>query len=104
MGTYAFQSAADRVGAWHTRLTRLAWLTVCLRAHNLANAARENELDWIERGILLGALGGLVGFFISGLVHYNWGDSEVIMIFYFLTGLVLALYRNTQLSPQAVAS
>ena len=64
----------------------------------------KTKLDWIERGILLGALGGLVGFFVSGLVHYNWGDSEVIMIFYFLMGLVLALHRHTQLSPQAVAS
>ncbi|MDQ2938570.1 MAG: O-antigen ligase family protein, partial [Acidobacteriota bacterium] len=38
------------------------------------------RLEWIERGILLGALGGLAGFFTSGLVHYNWGDSEVVMV------------------------
>ncbi|HBB86449.1 MAG TPA: hypothetical protein DC047_02405 [Blastocatellia bacterium] len=61
-----------------------------------------NKLDWIEQGILLGALGGLVGFFISGLVHYNWGDSEVIMIFYFVMGLVLAL-RRIEFSRQAAA-
>jgi hypothetical protein len=24
------------------------------------------------------ALEGLAGFFTSGLVHYNWGDSEVV--------------------------
>jgi hypothetical protein len=51
---------------------------------------------------LLGALGGLVGFFVSGLVHYNWGDSEVIMIFYFVIGLVLALHR-IEFSGQAAA-
>lgn len=51
----------------------------------------KTRLEWIEHGILLGALGGLVGFFVSGQVHYNWGDSEVIMIFYFLMGLVMAL-------------
>jgi hypothetical protein len=50
---------------------------------------------WIDYGLTLGALGGLVGFFVSGLVHYNWGDSEVIMIFYFIMGMMLALNRLT---------
>ena len=60
------------------------------------------KLDWIEHGILLGALGGLVGFFVSGQVHYNWGDSEVIMIFYFMMGLVLAL--NNKLGSEGNAT
>jgi hypothetical protein len=42
------------------------------------------------RGLALGALGGAVGFFTSGLVHYNWGDSEVVTVFYFIMGLALA--------------
>jgi uncharacterized membrane protein YuzA (DUF378 family) len=45
------------------------------------------------RGVALGALGGLVGFFTSGLVHYNWGDSEVVMVFYFIMGLSLVVQR-----------
>ena len=45
------------------------------------------------RGIALGALGGLVGFFTSGLVHYNWGDSEVVTILYLIMGLSLAVNR-----------
>jgi O-antigen ligase len=52
--------------------------------------------DWIERGIVLGAFGGLVGFMISGLVHYNWGDSEVVMIFYLIMGLSLVIERQAQ--------
>ncbi len=28
---------------------------------------------------------------ISGVVHYNWGDSEVVMIFYMIMGLSLAV-------------
>jgi O-antigen ligase len=51
------------------------------------------EDNWIERGLVLGALGGLVGFVASGMVHYNLGDSEVVMIFYFLMGLALAAER-----------
>ena len=50
--------------------------------------------DWIEKGTVLGALGGLVGFMISGIVHYNWGDSEVVMIFYAIMGLSLVLERE----------
>ncbi len=55
---------------------------------NLADAGL-----WIDRGVVLGALGGLVGFFASGVVHYNWGDSEVVMVFYFMMGLSLAVRR-----------
>lgn len=49
--------------------------------------------NWIEKGIVLGALGGLLGFMTSGLVHYNWGDSEVVMIFYLIMGFSLAIHR-----------
>jgi hypothetical protein len=45
------------------------------------------------RGLALGALGGLAGFFCSGLVHYNWGDSEVVTVFYFIMGLSLIVER-----------
>lgn len=40
--------------------------------------------DWRSRGILLGCLGALIGFFVSGLVHYNLGDQEVAMVFFML--------------------
>jgi O-antigen ligase len=53
----------------------------------------EGESHWVERGLVLGALGGLAGFVASGLVHYNLGDSEVVMVFYFLMGLSLAAER-----------
>jgi len=54
------------------------------------------KLQWIERGILLGALGGVAGFFTSGLVHYNWGDSEVVMVLYLIMGLSLAIHRQIE--------
>jgi O-antigen ligase len=49
--------------------------------------------NWIERGVVLGALGGLIGFMCSGGVHYNWGDSEVVMTFYLVMGLSLVVER-----------
>jgi O-antigen ligase len=48
-------------------------------------------LDWRETGIVLGSLGGLIGFFTSGLVHFNLGDAEVVMVFFMLMGLSVAL-------------
>ncbi|MBA3766877.1 MAG: O-antigen ligase family protein [Acidobacteria bacterium] len=76
--------------------TLLLWLIlVGLYARMLWRGVRNHSVKgWVERGILLGALGGLVGFFASGLVHYNYGDSEVAMIFYFIMGLSLVVERE----------
>ena len=52
--------------------------------------------NWIERGLVLGAFGGLIGFMCSGLVHYNWGDSEVVMVFYLIMGLSLVVERSVR--------
>ena len=48
---------------------------------------RSKIQDPRSRGILLGCLGGTVGFFASGLVHYNLGDQEVAMMFFLLMGI-----------------
>lgn len=58
--------------------------------------AAETEDVWIARGIALGAFGGLTGFFASGIVHYNWGDSEVVTVLYFILGLSLVVERWAQ--------
>jgi len=73
----------------------LLWLAVVfLYARMLWRLWRSPVLeDWRERGLVLGALGGLAGFFASGIVHYNFGDSEVVMVFYLIMGLALALER-----------
>lgn len=76
----------------------LLWLSLLFVYARTLWRALQNlpKTNWIEWGLLLGALGGLAGFLTSGLVHYNWGDSEVIMIFYAIMGLSLATYRLTQ--------
>ncbi len=53
-------------------------------------------------GILLGALGALTGFFASSLVNYNYGDSEVAMLFWFLMGVALKL--NAQIASKQNAT
>ena len=47
--------------------------------------------DWQVRGIMLGTFVSIIGFFTSGLVHYNLGDAEVAMVFFLLMGLSISL-------------
>jgi len=75
---------------WLTLLgvyARTLWRGLKLRITNYELRIAENSL--IERGIILGCFGGLIGFFTSGLVHYNLGDGEVAMVFYILMGIGL---------------
>ena len=58
-----------------------------LRITNCELRITNEETSAIEKGISLGAFGGLIGFFTSGLVHYNLGDQEVAMVFFMLMGL-----------------
>jgi O-antigen ligase len=52
-------------------------------------------------GIILGSFGGLIGFFTSGLAHYNLGDQEVAMVFFILMGLsVFLTIKNAKLKIQ----
>lgn len=49
--------------------------------------------DWFARGLLLGALGGLVGFVLTGFLQYNFGDAETMVVFWFIAGLTFAASR-----------
>ena len=48
---------------------------------------------WQLYGIALGGLGAAVAFNVSSLVHFNFGDGEVVMAFWLLTGLAFAVRR-----------
>lgn len=80
---FAFERGIPTLLAW------IVWMFLYLRM--LWRGIRRSDLAWFERGILLGGLGGTIGFIVGGLVHYNWGDSEVVMIFYLLMGMCLAV-------------
>jgi hypothetical protein len=80
----------------------LLWLTLLVvYVRTLWRSLRSagSTLGWMERGILLGALGGVGGFFTSGVVHYNWGDSEVVMVLYMIIGLALVIHRELTVDP-----
>ncbi len=46
-------------------------------------------------GITLGGLGALAAFNVSSLVHFNFGDGEVVMMLWLITGIVFAVRRLT---------
>jgi O-antigen ligase len=85
----ALERGVPTLIAWLILMGTYAW-TLWRTRRRLANE------NWLGRGIVLGALGGLVGFMTSGLVHYNWGDSEVVMIFYLIMGLSLVVTRESR--------
>lgn len=51
---------------------------------------------WREWGIALGGVGALVAFNVSSLGHFNFGDGEVVMVFWLITGIVFAVRRLTK--------
>lgn len=55
-------------------------------------------VDARRKGIMLGITAAVVGFLLSGLTEYSWGDTEVLMLLYCLMGIGLVLSRKTQKS------
>ena len=105
-----FDNGRQPIGHMHSNVLQIAlergvpalivWLILIgLYVRMLWKTIRDktgDELDGFSKGLALGALGGTIGFFTSGLVHYNWGDSEVVTIFYFIVGLCLIVERTNQ--------
>ena len=107
-----FDNGRQPIGHMHSNVLQIAlergipalivWLLLLgVYAWTLLRLLRGSDLAE-GRGVALGALGGLAGFFVSGLVHYNWGDSEVVTVFYFIMGLSLVVERSVR--GQAPAS
>ena len=112
-----FDNGRQPIGHMHSNLLQIAlergvptlivWLILLgLYVRMLLKIVRDKTQDAADnfsRGLALGALGGTIGFFTSGLVHYNWGDSEVVTVFYFIMGLCLVVERtNQQISDSSV--
>ncbi|MEO6726858.1 MAG: O-antigen ligase family protein [Blastocatellia bacterium] len=66
-----------------------AMLIVAWRGFKRAN----QESNIFNASLMLGAFGALIGFSLSSLTNYNFGDSEVLMLLLFIVGLLLAANR-----------
>jgi O-antigen ligase len=81
--------------AW-TILMGSYWLVLI----RLVRQAREQR-NLLVYGLALGILGGTSAFLASSLVQYNFGDSVVVLQFWFLAGLALALVRQLQMGADS---
>lgn len=92
-----FHSTPIQLAAERGLPALVAWITLlCLYIRVLWRLRRVSTKDWFQRGTVLGILAATIGFLTSSLVHYNLGDSEVQMLFWFLMGLALALHGIIQ--------
>lgn len=103
-----FDNGRQPIGHMHSNLLQIAlergvpaltlWLLLFVIYIRMLWRLIRDTTDF-QRGVALGALGATLGFFTSGLVHYNWGDSEVVTGFYFIMGLTLVLERIASSVP-----
>ena len=102
-----FDNGRQPIGHMHSNLLQIAlergvpalivWLILLgVYCSMLWRIQRRAGIEDFARGVAIGALGGTIGFFTSGLVHYNWGDSEVVTVFYFIMGLCLVVEWTNQ--------
>ena len=61
----------------------------------MVTRARKRE-DFFHYGLALGILGGTTGFLAGSLVQYDYGDSVVVLLFWFLMGLALAAHDEME--------
>jgi len=52
------------------------------------------------RSLTLGSLFSIVGFLMGGLTQYNFGDAEVVIVFWTVTGILMRVYTWTREEPQ----
>ena len=71
------------------------WLMIAFWIY-IARAEKNarDQSDTNSYGILLGTLGALTGFLISSIANYNYGDSEAVMLFWWVMGVAMAINQK----------
>lgn len=59
--------------------------------------AAQND-DAAANALSLGIVGALAGFFVSSFVNYNFGDSEVALLLWWMMGAAVVLRRSQEIS------
>lgn len=69
-------------------------ISLFVRIYSLELSAFRALKDyWLEGSLALGALAVFVGFHINGLFEWNFGDQEIILLFWFTVGITFAAQR-----------
>ncbi len=61
----------------------------------------KEESDLFAESLLLGAFGAVIGFSLSSLTNYNFGDSEALMLLLCVIGLASVASQPKKHSPQS---
>jgi O-Antigen ligase/PDZ domain len=91
-----FHSTPVQVAVWWGLLGLIFYYSfMTIFALKLWRLIRKTRADgrWQLRGIGLAGLGTVVAFNVSSFAHFNFGDGEVVMAFWLLTGLAFAVHR-----------
>jgi putative inorganic carbon (HCO3(-)) transporter len=79
-------------------LAAFLWFLVALY-RSLLRRLRNTDDD--SRWVILGSLAALTGFVIAGLNEYNFGDSEVLVLFLFIVSIPFGLTSHVQEDPHS---
>lgn len=91
-----FHSTPVQIAVWWGLLGLIFYFSfMTIFAVEIRRVVKQAKLSgpWQVSGIALGGLGALIAFNVSSLVHFNFGDGEVVMAFWLLTGLAFAVRR-----------
>lgn len=80
----AFDRGLPALGLW-------IWLMYCFWRLAVRVELKTRAEDSAAHGLALGIMGALAGFLLSSLVNYNFGDSEVALLVWWMMGAVVAL-------------
>ena len=69
------------------------WLMVGYLMFLLRLTTSARKAGWFPQGLASGLLAGLVAVLLTSLLQYNFGDSEAMILFWFLMGIAFALER-----------
>jgi O-antigen ligase len=102
-----FHSTPIQIATWWglPALMFYCSMMAVLMTHFIALSVRlKRERLSDEWGIALGGIGALAAFNVSSIFHFNFGDGEVVMMFWLIAGLVCALGRLTTAADTGFAA
>lgn len=86
----AFDRGLPMLALWLWMMA-MFWFTLFRSSRDMAELSDTNAF-----GLLLGSLGALTGFLASSIVNYNYGDGEVVMLFWWVMGMALMLREENK--------
>ncbi len=91
-----FHSTIVQVATWWglpALIFYISLMTILFLEMVKLNKRLQARKAWEVWGLTLGGTGALVAFNVCSVVHFNFGDGEVVMAFWFIIGLVFAVQR-----------